>query len=73
MSNEKATKKVIKIKESELVPMLDKIVNEAVEVKKKEWLAEQAAKGDKNAILETKLNALEAKLNKLTEGKTEKK
>lgn len=57
----------IKIKESELTEMLDKLVNEALVVKKKEWLAEQAAKGDKNALLETKLNALEARFNKLNE------
>ncbi len=64
----KATK-TVRIKEGELVNLIDKIVTEAVEIKKKEWLAEQAAKGDKNAILESKLNQLEAKLNKLSAGK----
>jgi hypothetical protein len=66
MSN---VKKTVKISESDLVNLIDNIVSEAVEIKKKEWLSEQAAKGDKNAILESKLAALEAKLNKLTEGK----
>ncbi len=64
MSNDKKTN-TIKIKESELTEMLDKIVNEALVTKKKEWLAEQVAKGDKTAILETKLTELEGKLNKL--------
>lgn len=62
-------KTTVRITESALVDLIDGIVTEAVSVKKKEWLAEQAAKGDKNAILETKLNNLEEKLNKLTEGK----
>jgi hypothetical protein len=66
MSN---VKKTVKISESDLVNLIDNIVSEAVEIKKKEWLSEQAAKGDKNSILESKLAALEAKLNKLTEGK----
>jgi transcription antitermination factor NusG len=66
MSN---VKKTVKISESDLVNLIDNIVSEAVQIKKKEWLAEQAAKGDKNAILESKLAKLEAKINKLTEGK----
>ena len=68
MHMSKATK-TVRIKEGELVNLIDKIVTEAVEIKKIEWLAEQAAKGDKNAILESKLNQLEAKLNKLSAGK----
>jgi hypothetical protein len=63
------TTKTVKISESDLVDLIDNIVSEAVQLKKKEWLAEQAAKGDKNAILETKLANLEARLNKLTESK----
>jgi hypothetical protein len=63
------TTKTVKISESDLVDLIDNIVSEAVQIKKKEWLAEQAAKGDKNAILETKLASLEARLNKLTESK----
>lgn len=63
------TTKTVKISESDLVDLIDNIVSEAVQLKKKEWLAEQAAKGDKSAILETKLANLEARLNKLTESK----
>jgi hypothetical protein len=61
--------KTVKISESDLVNLIDNIVSEAVEIKKKEWLSEQAAKSNKNSILESKLAALEAKINKLTEGK----
>jgi len=63
------TTKTVKISESDLVNLIDNIVSEAVQIKKTEWLAEQASKGNKNSILETKLAALEAKINKLTEGK----
>ena len=66
MSN---TKKTVRISENDLVDLIDNIVSEALEVKKKEWIAEQAAKGDKNAILENKINQLEAKINGLTKGK----
>lgn len=62
-------KKTVRINEKDLVDLIDNIVTEAVALKKEQWLAEQAKKGDKNAILETKLNQLEARLNKLTEGK----
>ena len=61
------TTKTVKISENDLVNLIDNIVNEAVEIKKKEWLAEQAAKGDKSAILETRLAKLEAKLSRLSE------
>jgi hypothetical protein len=61
--------KTVKISESDLVNLIDNIVSEAVEIKKKEWLSEQAAKGNKNSILESKLASLEAKVNKLTGGK----
>lgn len=64
----KATK-TVRISENDLVNLIDNIVSEAVQIKKNEWLAEQAAAGDKSAILESKLNTLEAKLNKLTEKK----
>lgn len=64
----KATK-TVRIAESELVNLIDKIVTEAVEIKKKEWLSEQASKGDKNAILETRLKTLEEKLTILAKGK----
>lgn len=62
-------KKTVKITESDLVNLIDNIVTEAVATKKKEWLTEQAAKGNKTAILETKLANLEVKVNKLTSGK----
>jgi transcription antitermination factor NusG len=61
--------KTVKISESDLVNLIDNIVSEAVEIKKKEWLSEQVAKGNKNSILESKLASLEAKVNKLTGGK----
>lgn len=66
MSN---VKKTVKISESDLVDLIDNIVSEAVSIKKKEWLAEQASKGNKSAILEQKIAALEAKVNKLTKFK----
>jgi hypothetical protein len=66
----KVAKKTVKIKESELVDLIDKIVNEAVAVKKQEWINEQAKKqNNKTAVLESKLAALEAKVTRLTEGK----
>lgn len=61
--------KTVKITEADLVNLIDNIVTEAVAIKKKEWLSEQAAKGNKTAILETKLASLEEKVNKLTSGK----
>lgn len=60
------TSKTVRIKENDLVELIDNIVSEAVALKKKEWLQEQAKKGDKNAILEQRINTLEAKLEKLT-------
>jgi len=66
MSN---VKKTVRISENDLVNLIDNIVSEAVTIKKKEWLAEQATNGNKTAILETKLAKLEARINKLTESK----
>ena len=66
MSN---VKKTVKISESDLVNLIDNIVTEAVQIKKQEWISEQTKNGDKSAILEAKLAKLEAKINKLTEGK----
>jgi hypothetical protein len=63
------TKKTVRINEKDLVDLIDNIVTEAVAVKKKEWLEEQAKKGDKNAILETKINQLEEKVKQLAESK----
>ena len=62
-------KKTVRITEKDLVNLIDNIVTEAVAVKKQEWLEEQAKKGDKNAIFESKLMQLEAKLTQLSEGK----
>ena len=69
MSNEKQTpKKTVRIKEGHLVDLIDKIVSEAVAIKKKEWLAEQAV--NKNTVLENKIASLEKKLNAMiTEAK----
>jgi hypothetical protein len=71
MSNVKpVAKKTVKIKESDLVDLIDNIVNEAVAVKKQEWINEQAKKNnEKTAVLESKIAALEAKFQRLTEGK----
>ena len=63
MSN---VKKTVKISENDLVNLIDNIVSEAVEIKKQEWLNEQAGKGSKNPILESKIAALEARIDKLT-------
>ncbi len=71
MSNVKpVAKKTVKIKESDLVDLIDNIVNEAVAVKKQEWINEQTKKNnEKTAVLENKIAALEAKFQRLTEGK----
>lgn len=64
------TKKTVKIKESELIDLIDNILNEAVAVKKQEWLNEQAKlNSDKTAVLESKLAKLETQVQKITEGK----
>lgn len=59
-------KKTVKISEGDLVNLIDGIVTEAVQLKKKEWLAEQVAKGDKTAIFESRLLELEALVKKET-------
>ena len=70
MSNTKTTKKTVKIKESELVDLIDNIVTEAVAVKKQEWINEQAKKhSDKTTVLEGKIAKLEAAVKTLTEAK----
>ena len=71
MSNVKpVAKKTVKIKENDLVDLIDSIVTEAVAVKKQEWIAEQATKeSEKTTVLENRLAALEAKLQTITEGK----
>lgn len=62
-------KKTVKIKESELVDLIDNIVSEAIVVKKQEWLAEQKANSDKESLLENKINELEKKFNDLVKAK----
>ena len=71
MSNLKpVAKKTVKINENDLVDLIDKIVNEAVAVKKQECINEQAKKAtNKTAVLESKVAKLEAIVNRLTEGK----
>ena len=71
MSNvKKIAKKTVKISENELVDLIDNIVNEAVAVKKTQWIAEQAKKeSNKTAVLESKIAKLEAKFQTLLEGK----
>ncbi|MEI6879781.1 MAG: hypothetical protein WCK82_00365 [Bacteroidota bacterium] len=67
MSN---TKKTVKIKESELVNLIENIVNEAVAVTKQEWINEQAKKqSNKTTVLEGKIAKLEAQFKALTESK----
>lgn len=59
------TKKTVKIKENDLVDLIDNIVNEAVAAKKKEWISEQAVKSAKaNTMLESRIVALERLISK---------
>jgi hypothetical protein len=71
MSNTKqVAKQTVTIKENDLIKLIDDIVNESVAVEKKKWITEEAKKNtDKTSVLEGKISALEAKFNKLTEGK----
>jgi hypothetical protein len=70
MSKVDSVAKTVKIKESHLVDLIDNIVNEAVAVKKQEWINEQAKKSnEKTSVLESKLTALEEKINLLTANK----
>ena len=71
MSNVKpVAKKTVKIKESDLVDLIDNIVAEAVALKKQEWINEQSKTNvNKTALLERKIATLEAKFKTLTEGK----
>jgi hypothetical protein len=62
-------KKTVKITENELVDLIDNIVNEAVAVKKQEWINEQKkAQTNKTAIMEGKIAQLEAQFKALTKG-----
>jgi len=71
MSNVKpVAKKVVRVKENDLVDLIDNIVNETVAAKKQEWIAEQAKKeSEKTAVLESRIAKLEAKIKTITEGK----
>jgi hypothetical protein len=59
--SDKANKiKTVKVKESDLVNLMDNIVKEAVQAEKKKIVAEQAAKAKKsNDILESRIAKLE--------------
>ena len=61
------SKKIVRITENELVELIDNIVTEAVAEKKKEWIAENAAKGTN--VLEERIKGLEQKIASLTETK----
>ena len=66
----KPAQKIVKIKENELVTMIDNIVTEAVSTQKQTWISEQAKKNaQKTALLESKIVKLEAAVKRLTEGK----
>ena len=70
MSDKKVTKQTVKIKESHLVDLIDDIVNEAVAVKKQEWISEQKTlETNKTTLLEGKIQELEARFNKLIKSK----
>ena len=62
--------KRVKITESELVDLIDKIVSETVSEKKKQWIAEQRV--SKQSILEGKINKLEAKVRSIAKSKIRK-
>jgi hypothetical protein len=56
----KKEEKIVRIPESKLVDVIENIVNEAISVKKAEWIAEQ--KNNEKAILEEKFNKLKKEL-----------
>ena len=66
-----ATKKIkkvkkVQVKESDLVSLMDKIVNEAVKAEKGKWLNEQKkVEAKKNALVESKISKLGKRLTKL--------
>jgi hypothetical protein len=65
--NKKKNVKVIPIAEDNLVNLIDNIVSEAVEVEKKKWIAEQAAKDNKE---KSSLMERVAKLEKILSNAT---
>jgi len=64
--SEKKEQKIVRIPENKLVDLIDNIVTEAVAQKKTEWLAEQANKDSKNALLESRIAKLEKLLSTAT-------
>lgn len=59
----KPVKKTVKIKENDLVELIDNIVTEAVASVKVKWIAEQESKNaDAAKLLENRIAALESKL-----------
>ncbi len=64
--SEKKNQKIVRIPENKLVDLIDNIVTEAVAQKKTEWLAEQANKDSKNALLENRIAKLERLLSTAT-------
>lgn len=58
-----SSKKTVKIKESELVDLIDNIVKETVQTQKKQWIAEQRKRN--NSLVESRLAKLEAKIKNL--------
>lgn len=65
--NTKKKVKVVPIEENNLVNLIDEIVTEAVAVAKESWIAEQAAKEDKEKIaLTERVTKLEKILSNAT-------
>ena len=60
------SKKTVKLSESNLVDLIDNILSEAVEVKKQEWINEQA---ETHKLMESKISKLEKALQRITESK----
>ena len=59
-TEKKIEKKVVRIRENDLVDLIDNIVTEAVSEKKKEWLAEYTkTKNNKDSLLEGRIEKLE--------------
>jgi hypothetical protein len=56
-------RKTVKVTENELVELIDKIVNETVNEKKKMWIAEQNKV--KKSLIESRLSKIESQLKNL--------
>jgi len=67
MSNEKRT---VKIKENDLVDLIDTMLTEAISIKKQEWINEQNKKqSSKTALLEGRIAKLESQYTSLLQNK----